>query len=401
MIIKCPNCAGVLEYDVASQKLLCQYCFSYYEPSLFEHEERKEEKRVGNWNLQGISEYWSSYMTDNEYMDTEIYSCTACGAELMINNVEMSTFCAYCGQPTIVFDRLAKSRKPDYIIPFTISREDALRRIRKKFSSGTFISDETQKFKPEMVRGIYIPYWMFDFESRQMGLFSKSKDCTDKKENTYRECVGRFQKIKIEASKRFNDEYSKYLEPFDVEKRVPFRKEYLSGFYSDCGDDNKEKMAKKAIVRVRKMMEEKIMEELHIYAWDRLYYEKLLHKPAYILLPVWFVIFTEQNVSYTVLVNGQTGKVIGGIPYNKKKEKRDMFLLSILYSIVFGLVFAILLKTGSYDMDGFLVIWLLELTFTLSFFFKGRSYRKKLGEKKALTTENLLKKMVSERQGES
>jgi len=78
-----------------------------------------------------------------------------------------------------------------------------------------------------------------------------------------------------------------------------------------------------------------------------------------------------------------------------------MFLLSILYSIVFGLVFAILLKTGSYDMDGFLVIWLLELTFTLSFFFKGRSYRKKLGEKKALTTENLLKKMVSERQGES
>ncbi len=66
-----------------------------------------------------------------EIMECTIYSCTACGAELMVNEVETSTFCSYCGQPTIVFDRVTSTKKPQYILPFMVTKEEAVNLIRQ------------------------------------------------------------------------------------------------------------------------------------------------------------------------------------------------------------------------------------------------------------------------------
>ena len=38
-----------------------------------------------------------------------------------------------------------------------------------------------------------------------------------------------------------------------------------------------------------------------------------------VLLPAWFVVFHHDGESYTIMVNGQTGKVVGAVPFDKKK----------------------------------------------------------------------------------
>jgi hypothetical protein len=40
-------------------------------------------------------------------------------------------------------------------------------------------------------------------------------------------------------------------------------------------------------------------------------------EPMKIMLPAWFLTFRYNDKPYTILVNGQTGKVIGGIPWDQ------------------------------------------------------------------------------------
>ena len=95
-----------------------------------------------------------------EYMDCYVYTCSSCGGEVIINGKEVSTKCIYCGNSTVVFSRIARRRKPAYILPFKQSRETALEYIRDELKQGFFVPKQLKDFKAEDVCGIYIPYWL-------------------------------------------------------------------------------------------------------------------------------------------------------------------------------------------------------------------------------------------------
>ena len=42
-----------------------------------------------------------------------------------------------------------------------------------------------------------------------------------------------------------------------------------------------------------------------------------LERTGYALLPVWFITLDKDGTPYTFLVNGQTGKVVGTVPWNR------------------------------------------------------------------------------------
>ena len=138
MILFCANCGKALVYNPEKRKMECPSCGSLYEADQIPEPETEDT------------------------MECNIYTCTACGAELAVNGVESSTFCAYCGQPTIVFSRVSSEIKPNYILPFSITKEQAVASIRNQLKKGFFISNEIKNFSVERVRGIYIPYWLFD-----------------------------------------------------------------------------------------------------------------------------------------------------------------------------------------------------------------------------------------------
>jgi len=57
------------------------------------------------------------------------------------------------------------------------------------------------------------------------------------------------------------------------------------------------------------------------------------------MLPAWFITYDYKGKHNTILVNGQTGKVIGGIPWNNKRFISLLFAAGILLS---GISYAIL-----------------------------------------------------------
>jgi DNA-directed RNA polymerase subunit RPC12/RpoP len=97
---------------------------------------------------------------DKSLMDCYVYSCSECGGEIIVNGTEASTTCVYCGNPNVVFSRISKQKRPEYVMPFSITKERAIELVHKKIDHGIFIPRAIKKFTPDCVRGIYIPYWI-------------------------------------------------------------------------------------------------------------------------------------------------------------------------------------------------------------------------------------------------
>lgn len=77
---KCPNCAGNLKFDIARQKLHCEYCDTQIDPYSFYQEKDAEE---------GVS-------SSGEY-EVTVFTCPQCGGELISEDTTAATFCSFCG----------------------------------------------------------------------------------------------------------------------------------------------------------------------------------------------------------------------------------------------------------------------------------------------------------------
>lgn len=374
MICKCPNCSGAVTYDPSSEKLICPYC--------------GEEFSVADFN--------ADVETDSETISCEIYGCTSCGAEIMVKDTEVSTFCAYCGQPTIVFNRVSKERKPDAILPFKIAKEEAVNRIREKLKEGCFVPEEIKNFEVEKIRGIYIPYRTYDiyhYDKQKLSAYVKKG-----KRYFIREAECNFKGITCDLSTQLTDEASLQLEPYDLKELKPFDVGYLSGFYADKSDADEEAIKEIALKRAKDFFDEKIWKSIDADNGKicESSPKQEVKKSEYVLLPAWFMIFRYKGEAYTIIVNGQTGKTIGAVPTDKKRLGIMTTIIAVIASPLCAMFSAYLVESDASDIMfvGTIILWLV-------LFAIGSSSFKSLSSGIKLTKEKQTEQYVRERQDEN
>ncbi|MBE5880759.1 MAG: hypothetical protein E7289_00390 [Lachnospiraceae bacterium] len=376
MICKCQNCSAALFYKPTSGMLECDACGAAFWPSQFEEPDAVE----------------------NE-MQVDYYSCTACGAQLAVNGVETSTFCSYCGQPTVVFDRVSSAKKPDYIIPFSVSKEKAVSLIRAHIEKGNFVPQEIKNFEVERVRGIYIPFWLYNVEYADTQFLSGEVGSGKNSHTEYfmRKAKVLFHDMTLDASVQLNDGVSQRLEPYDTRGLVDFHSAYLSGFYADCFDYKAEDMMGYATYRCKILFDAEVRKTIRadkIMLQSSHPYSNVVDS-KYAMLPAWFMTFRYEDTPYTILVNGQTSKVVGAVPYDKNLVKTRMIVIALLIALVcLPIMYALLL---SEDSD------VMELIFIImgSAFLCWRTGVKKMKDLKnsiERTKESAMHKFVKDRQ---
>lgn len=308
----CPNCAASLIYDIKLGKLNCEMCGSSFDVAEFDKDVSNEKSKVDN----------ETVITDKTF-NVSIYTCNTCGASISLTKSEASTFCVYCGNPTIVFSRIAKTRKPEKIIPFKITKDEAENIIRSRLKKGLFIPKEVKNFNPELIRGIYIPYYMNGITYADSQII-RSTVKTGKHSSTIRTKVSAFcgfEHITTDASSAFEDSCSQRLEPYNLSELVPFDEDYLSGFYADISDVNPDQSKSTALGRARVLFQEGMYSQVNGSNKNVMRskpYFCYKYDPVRLMLPVWFCTFRYKDVPYTILVNGQTGTIVGGAPISKK-----------------------------------------------------------------------------------
>ncbi|MBQ7765798.1 MAG: hypothetical protein IJ397_03020 [Lachnospiraceae bacterium] len=368
MIYRCPNCNGALEYNPVTDEMECAHCGGGYTIQEMESKSQKVYDYVTEKSVMSTitEENATSVMRDGivaktemvaetdhvindfedehniyankERMECKIYTCTSCGAELAVSDTEVSTWCAYCGQPTIVYSRVSNELKPDYVIPFKITREQAIRDIRKKVHKGLFTPKAVKNFEIEKVRGIYIPHFMFDVHYRnnqKIHIYKSSKHT----EGYWFTAECDFEKMSCDASSYLEDELTQRLEPYDFKDLKEFNAAYLSGFYAERYDLDTNALMDVLKQRCEDLYVKRVERELganpgFVSRVEITHPKCSVEKADYVLLPVWFLTFRYKNEPYTILMNGQNGKIVGATPFDVKKVLISFLLIHLIVGLI-------------------------------------------------------------------
>ena len=299
------------------------------------------------------------YAADEEYMEMNIYHCSSCGADLMVGGTQASTFCSYCGAPSIVFERVSQEIRPKKIIPFKLTEEQALKCIRDRFEDGGYIPKSIRELSVDKVRAIYIPYWLYSsYIRRKMTIHVTTDD--DGSFDYYRDASCKYERVTMDASLKLNNEMSRRLEPFYMNELEDFDVAYLSGFYADTYDVPKDAVASEVQERCAQFLDKHILQTCHHVNYneqmEKLYGLKNYKKQdvqeeyrvegiEYALLPAYFVNLKYETGRQLVIVNGQTGKVIGNLPAEKGQIRRR-FIKNALISCALNMFVSTLAFLG-------------------------------------------------------
>lgn len=335
MATLCKNCGGSLVFNPGKNKMFCKMCGTYFSVSDVDIKDREileTQKAVSAQKVYGSD--------DKSFMDCNIYTCNHCGGEIIINNTEVSTYCIYCGNPAVVFSRVAKQRRPEFILPFSVTREDAIDIMRMRLNNAFFVPKEIKEFKPDAVRGIYIPYWIVNASHHNAAFLSGQVKQGKNTVTKYYERVGEcdFKNMTLDASRTLSDFITEKLEPFDLTALKPFDENYLAGFYSDMNDLSEQEIVNSANRRCDEMFREEVIRDVHarsVKVIDSAPYTQLNEDKIYAMLPAWFITIEYNGSPLTILINGDTGKLVGTFPFDKKKFITLTAVQSVLLSAVF------------------------------------------------------------------
>ena len=333
---KCPTCGAGLVFEPKTQKLLCLSCRNQYDPENIEKMRLDQAKEVNN-----------DEKIQDEY-EAVSYKCSHCGAELITTDETITTFCSFCRTGTMLDRKTVKKRKPDYVIPFKITKKECEEIYINRIKNAVFAPKsmiDTQEV--EKIRGIYMPYWIYSFEkhgedstkgqkySHRSGDYVYYDDYT-LTTNVNAECSG----ITHDATADFSDRLSESIAPFSVEEKKDFSPAYLSGYYADNEDVDDKTYLNESHDIVSKHISKELGKdkEYHKYsAKPKVTLEQQSAKLA--LFPIYFIATKNRmgdRISYAV-INGQTGKIAADIPIDFKKFAIFSTILAIIIFIILNL----------------------------------------------------------------
>ena len=309
---QCPNCSGNMSYDATNGMLTCPSC--QFEEAIEQHPEEL------------IS-------TEFEETDGKEYNCTNCSAVLITDADTVATNCSFCGSNIVLADRISGTLAPAKVIPFTISKEEAIEAFKKWCRNGLltpkgFASEE----RLQSIVGIYVPFWLYDFKSdihvRAKGNIVRTYTSGDyiitekKVYDVERDLHLRYLKIPADASTKMNDELMDKLEPYVYGEMQDFNSAYLAGFIAEKYNLTDEELKPRVLNKIAPYIDENIKRSLNgysTYSIKRKDIDTKTVKTYYTLLPVWMITEDYENEEFMFAMNGQTGKVVGKPPLSKKK----------------------------------------------------------------------------------
>lgn len=351
---QCPACTGPLHYSAKSGKLECDYCDSSFDVAEIEALYARKEAEAaaakqaadakaeaaqaakaeaaeaaaasGGWDTSDLSRDWGA-----EADGLRVYSCPSCGAELICDQSTAATACPYCGNPAIVPGQFSGALRPDYILPFRLSKDDAVQALRAHYKGKPFLPRSfTSANHIEQIQGVYVPFWLFDggaegaasYRASNTNVFETGDyEITETRHyHVVRAGSLAFEKIPVDASSKMPDDHMDSIEPFDYAQLRPFSTAYLPGYLADKYDVTIDDSRDRADTRCRETLAQALRDTVTGYGACMTEREDIAlrrGKVHYALLPVWMLSTKWRGQDFLFAMNGQTGKLVGDLPTDR------------------------------------------------------------------------------------
>ena len=329
---KCPNCAGAIAFDSASQQMECPFCGASFtmESLMAMDDSLNEPPQEMSWNTPGGE--WGLGETEG----MAVYGCQSCGGEIVADPTTAATKCPFCDNPVVMKGQFAGALRPDAVIPFKLDKKAAVAALQKHVQGKKLLPKVFRDQNHiEEVKGVYVPFWLFDadmdanlrFKGTRLRTWSAGGyDYTET--STYAiDRGGRisFDRVPVDGSSKMPDELMESVEPFDWKDAVNFQTAYLAGYLADKYDVDAQQSTPRANERIRRSTEDAFAKTVTGYsgvAPDGGQMNLLSGTVRYALYPVWLLNTVWKDKKFTFAMNGQTGKFVGDLPLDKKASRR-------------------------------------------------------------------------------
>ncbi len=354
---RCPSCGASLQFDSASQQVVCPYCDSSFTPqSLIDYDSflREDAKNQTSDSWTADPERWDK----DEATGLNVYTCAACGGEVLGDDTLASARCPFCDNAVIMKRQFTGDWKPDLVLPFKLDRKAAQDAFRKHLHGKKLLP---KAFRSEScieeIKGMYVPFWLFSSHVSASMRFkgSKSRAWTDGRYDyvetsryaLLRAADATFTRIPADGSQKMDDALMDSLEPFDFSEAVSFQTAYLSGYFSDRYDVGADVSVERAKARFQKTMASRLSSTTGGFSGVAMESSNLSERNnvrEYALLPVWLLHVRWKGKLYTFAMNGQTGKLVGNLPLDKGRYWKFW----LLYGGIMAAIFTALIVVGHF-----------------------------------------------------
>lgn len=356
---KCPNCGAPLSFLPGHDKVTCEFCGTEFTVKQIEEmfaDQSAAAKEAGVQATGGTKAQWDTSTAGSEWDEAEkngmqSFVCNSCGAEIVADGNTMATECCYCGNPTMLPQRFDGMLKPDFIIPFKKTKEEAVAALKKFYEGKKLLPAVfTANNRVQDIQALYVPFWLYDAQVQAQVQYDATKTSTYTDGNdtvtetnhydVMREGNLDFHMVPVDGSKRMDDSYMDSIEPFDYGEMVQFSPAYLTGYLADKYDVDAKDCEIRANVRVNASTLAAFANTLQDYDGSKAV-SSIINKTGgevkYVLMPVWILSTKFDGKVYTFMMNGQTGKFVGSLPVDKGKENQYMWMTSAAALVICGI----------------------------------------------------------------
>lgn len=345
-----------MEFDVKTQSLKCPNCDTQVnivndKKKIIEHEFNKRVAKT----------------IAVEEKQTSTMECKGCGAKVEVSPDCTATECPYCGAKYVLAEKQEAAIVPDGIVPFKIDKHKVQETFNKWINRRWLAPGKLKHlYESGKIQGVYIPYWTFDADvvcdysaegGKHRKVEVKKDDGTTETRtetdwyNTHGRVKEFFDDVQVRGSRNLKDSLLKGIEPYDTKKKlVSYSPEYLSGYGAECYTVSLEDAHREANnimeTELRELARKDVRKHYDEVRNVRIAPEYRDETYKHILIPVYSTAFTYANKNYTVLVNGQTGKIKGSYP---KSPVKIGIIVAIIAAIV-ALLIALNMK-GNNNSD--------------------------------------------------
>ncbi len=332
-MFECRNCGAEMKFSATDQQLVCEYCNAHEDPYSYEGKEKDAVEEKDSYQV-------------------TIFTCPQCGGEILSTDNAIAGFCSFCGGSTVLYNRIQNEKRPKYIIPFKLSKEDCKQAYSKYVKRAFFAPKEIKDTKfIDSFRGIYMPYWAFHIT--QQGSLSLNGTQTYRRgDYVYTDHYNLggyldayYKGLSYDASSSFADEISEAVAPFDVKGMKAFTPAYLSGYYADLADVSPEVYRRDAEESASDATYECIKNTYRGFTIPGVEREELntvTQAADLSMFPVWFMSYRNGNRVTYATVNGQNGKVVADLPVDIKKYALCSLVLALPIFLLLNLFFTVL-----------------------------------------------------------
>lgn len=349
----CPSCGAQTTYAPGTTVLRCGSCgaelgISAAGGEVLEHSYDDWQATNGGQRVASIA--------------GRVLRCQGCGAST--ETVDLADTCQFCGGALVAVSEPPGVVAPEAVVPFHLDRPAAHQAFGAWVRSRRFAPGALRRVgSTEGLTGTYVPHWTFDAHTETDYTGSRGEhywvtvtnqvsdgnggtrtESHQEQRTRWHRAAGHlrrdFDDVLVPGTRRFDPDRLEKMGPWRLGQARPFQAEFLAGYSALRYDVDPDE----GVARARESMVRAIREDCRAdiggdeQRVDRVEVTYSQNMFKLVLLPLWIATYLYGGRSWQVMVNANTGEVVGERPWSVPKIAAAVAAALLVVGLVVALV---------------------------------------------------------------